>query len=75
MDILEKLWKMWENIMTLNFNKWNDIKKWFGVRTRLSYYKVFHRKSTSNKNEKPHILMIKTVYLGLSILELGKASI
>ena len=75
MDILEKLWKMWENIKTSNFKIWNDIKKWFGARTRLLYYKVFHRKSTSNENEKTHILMIKTVYLGLSILELGKASI
>ena len=27
-------------------------KKLFGVRTRLSYYQVFYRKSISNRNEK-----------------------
>ena len=27
-------------------------KKLFGVRTKLSYYKVFHRKLISNRNEK-----------------------
>ena len=43
-----------------------------GVRTNLSYDKVFHGKC-SNRNEKnPEILMNKTVYLGHSILELSK---
>ena len=27
-------------------------KKLFGVRTKLSYYKVFHRTRISNRNEK-----------------------
>ena len=27
-------------------------KKLFGVRTKLSYYKVFHRKSISNRNKR-----------------------
>ena len=27
-------------------------KKLFGIRTKLSYYKVFHRKLISNRNEK-----------------------
>ena len=42
-----------------------------------SCYKVFHRTSVSNKNEKKkkkktEILMNKPVYLGLSILKLSK---
>ena len=62
-----------EKIKTLNLSQGKE--ETISCQNRLSYYKVFHRKSTSNENEKPHILMIKTVYLGLSILELGKASI
>ena len=41
-------------------------------RTKLSYYKVFHKKIISNRNEKTDILMNKPVHLGLSILELCK---
>ena len=42
-----------------------------------SCYKVFHRTSVSNRNEKKkkkktEILMNKPVYLGLSILKLSK---
>ena len=49
------------------------MKKLFGVRIKLSYYKVFHRKSISNRNEKnSQILMNKLVFVGLSILELSK---
>ena len=33
---------------------------------------IFHRKSTSNRNEKTQISMNKPVYLGLSILDLSK---
>ena len=47
-------------------------KKLFSVRTKLSYWKVFHRISVSNRNEKTQILMNKPVYLGLSILQLRK---
>ena len=47
--------------------------KLFSIRTKLSYYKVFHRTSISNRNEKKaEILMNKFVYLGLAILELSK---
>ena len=47
--------------------------KLFSIRTKLSYYKVFHRTSISNRNEKKtEILMNKPVYLGLAILELSK---
>ena len=46
--------------------------KLFGVRTKLPYYKVFHRTSVSNRNEKPEILMNKPFYLGLSILDLSR---
>ena len=35
-------------------------------------YKLFHRTSISNRNEKKEILMNKPVYLGLSILVLSK---
>ena len=45
-------------------------KKLYGVRTKLSHYKGFHRKSISNRIEKKtEILMNKPAYLGLSILD------
>ena len=46
--------------------------KLFGVRTRSSYYKIFHGKFISDKNEKIQVFINKSVYLGLSILELSK---
>ena len=42
-----------------------------GVRTRLSYDKVFRGKC-SNRNEKTEIFVNKPVYLRHSILELSK---
>ena len=42
------------------------------MQTKLSYYKVFHRKSISNRNEKNEIHMNKPVYLQLSLLEFRK---
>ena len=47
-------------------------KKLFGVRTNLSYHKVFHWKLISNRNKKTQILMNKSVYSELLILELSK---
>ena len=47
-------------------------KKLFGVRTKLSYYKIFYRKFISNRNDETEILMNESVCLGLSILELSK---
>ena len=50
-------------------------KKLLCVRTKFSYYKVFHRRFISSRNEKKkktEILINKTVYLGLSIQELSK---
>ena len=47
-------------------------KKPFGVRTKFSYYKDFHTTFISNRYEKTEILMNRSVYLGLSILELCK---
>ena len=44
----------------------------FSIRTKFSYYKVFHRKFISNRNEKTEILMNKSVCLGLSIIELSE---
>ena len=43
----------------------------FSVRTYLSYKKVFFRKFISNRNEKK-VKMNKSLYLGLSILEISK---
>ena len=39
---------------------------------KFSYYKNFHRKFISNRNETAEILMNKPVYSGLSILALSK---
>ena len=47
-------------------------KELFSIRTKLSYYKVFHRKLLAIEMKKTEILMNKPVYLGLSILELSK---
>ena len=48
-------------------------KKLFGVRTKLSYYNVFHRISILAIEMKlTQILINKSVYLGLSVLELSK---
>ena len=47
--------------------------KLFSIRTKLSYYKVFHRKLISNmKMRKTQILMSKPVYLGVLVLDLRK---
>ena len=47
-------------------------KESFSIRTKFSYYKVFHRKFISNRNEKTEVLMNKSVCLGLSIIELSE---
>ena len=51
MQFLKKLWKMLENIETLNFSEQKN-KKLLGVRTKFLYYKVLHRQFISNRNEK-----------------------
>ena len=56
----------------LNLSQQKGEKKLISIRNKLSYYKIFHRKCISNKNEKTQILMNKPVYLGLSILNLSK---
>ena len=43
-------------------------KELFGIRIKLSYYKVFHRKFVGYGNKK----LNKLVFLGLPILELSK---
>ena len=63
---------MWEIIEILNLSQQKGEKKLISIRTKLSYYKIFHRKCISNKNEKTQILMNKPVYLGLSILNLSQ---
>ena len=47
-SVFGKLLKIWENIEILNRKE----KKLFSIRTKLSYYKIFHRKFISNKNKK-----------------------
>ena len=47
-------------------------KNYYVVRTKLWYFKVFHRKLITNRHEKTEIFINKPVYLGLSILELSK---
>ena len=58
-----------QKFLTCNNSKW---KKLFSIKTKLSYYQVFHRKFISNWNEETQIIMNKPVYLGLSILDLSK---
>ena len=72
MQFLEKIWKMWKNIEILNLSQEKKEETiWFS--TKFSYYKLFHRKFITYRNEKKsEILMNKPVYLGLSILELSK---
>ena len=71
--VFGKTIEMLEKTEILNLSEQRKKKKLFGVRTALSYYKVFHRKFISNKNEKKtEIIMNRPVYLGLSILELSK---
>ena len=61
MWFLGKLWTMRESIEILNLSQQKE-KEPIGVRTKFSYYKVFHRKPISNKNEKTQIVMKKPVY-------------
>ena len=42
-------------------------KESLSIKTKFSYYKVFHRKFISNRNEKTEILMNKSFCLGLSV--------
>ena len=62
---------MSESIEILKLSQQKE-KGTFRIRTKLSYYKVFHRISVSNRNKKTSDLMNKRVYLGFSILELTK---
>ena len=50
MQFLEKLWKC-EKHRYIKLVTTKRIRN-FGVRTKTSYYKVFHRISISNRNEK-----------------------
>ena len=50
---LERLWKIWEYIVTLNLSQQKE-KETIWWQNQLSYYKVFHRISVSNRNEKKH---------------------
>ena len=56
MQFLENLWKMWEKIETLNLSQQKE-EETVWCRTKLPYYKVFHIKFISNRNEMTEILM------------------
>ena len=61
-----------KNIEILNLSQQNK-EETIRVTTKLSYYKVFPKKSIGNRTEKKtEILMNKPIYLGLSVLELSK---
>ena len=47
-------------------------KKLFSIRTKLLYYKIFHRKFVTIKMRKTQVLMNKPVYFSLSVLDLSK---
>ena len=61
-----------KNDFKKDFGQNREKKELFSIRTKLSYYKVFHRTSISNRNEKNIYIYEYTLYLGLSILELSK---
>ena len=52
MQFLEKQWKMWKKHKDIKLVTTEKKKKLFGVRPKLSYYKVFHKKFISHRNEK-----------------------
>ena len=54
MQFLEKLSKMWVNVDILKLSQ-RKKKKILVVRTKLSYYKVFHGTFISNRNENNNI--------------------
>ena len=60
---------MWENLEIINLSRQEEQGR-IGVRTKLRYYKVFHRISTSSANVKKW--MHEPVSLGLLILKLSK---
>ena len=69
MQFMEKLWKMWENMEIIKLQQ-RKKKKLLGGRSKL-YYKVFHRKCVSYRNEGKQNKNGDTL-LGLSTLELSK---
>ena len=48
---MEKPWKLWEKYRDIKLGN-RGKKKLFGVKTKLLYYKVSHRKSVGYTNEK-----------------------
>ena len=51
MQVLQKLWKMWEKIEILNLSQQKE-EGIIWCCNQLSYYKDFHWKFISNRNEK-----------------------
>ena len=50
------------------------MEKLFGIRTKLSFYKIFTKNVLAIEMKKTEILMNEPVYLGLSILDLSKTA-
>ena len=53
MHFLEKVWTISENVEIFNLSQQKE-KMIFGVRTKLSYYKLLHRKFIINRNIKKY---------------------
>ena len=74
--ILEKTFSSWWIMLFLGklCDMWKNIKKkeLSSIRTKFSYYNVFHGKIINNIYEKTEIRENNLVCLGLSILELYK---
>ena len=70
MQFLEKLWKMWENIETLNLSR--QKRNYLISEPHYDATKFFTENFLAVKPRKTKVLMNKTVYLGLSILDLSK---
>ena len=62
---------MFQNKEALNLQQQKK-EKLFTTRTKLSYYKICHRKFVGYGNEKAQKQMNKPVYLGMSMIELSK---
>ena len=74
MQVSEKTWKVLENIGTLNLKEKNNKKRRNYLVSQLNYdtIKVFTDTLLGIKMKKYQILINKSVYLGLSILELNE---
>ena len=71
MQLLEKLWKMWENIEILNLAT-EKRRNYLVLEPNYHTTKISTEYLLAIEIKKTQILLNKTVYLGLSILQLRK---